>query len=271
MILIHDFLCSSALIKNLYDTVNNPAYTVHYQELLMKCIWKVIKFLDEWVDELDYELIFVDIHAFLRVSVIRFFSDQRFSGQLFRKNNFWVVLAILFISLISISTLRWQIIIFSDSTLHSIKGVQTTCPGKHSKIKTLFQLKPFILDLKETRTCFLPFKCPKTALLWRYFIWKTKISQNRIERPRSKGFFYSRSFATKIFTFMLFIFTECPKMFWYCKLLLFIFLCLLSIFPIQTIKSFVDLDRCSKPRIACLTWMWENVDSDDPLCCYQWG
>lgn len=99
MFLIHDFLCSSALIKNLYDTVNNPAYTVHYQELLMKCIWKVIKFLDEWVDELDYELIFVDIHAFLRVSVIRFFSDQRFSGQLFSKKygvkgyntSFWMI------------------------------------------------------------------------------------------------------------------------------------------------------------------------------------
>lgn len=47
----------------------------------MKCIWKVIKFLDEWVDELDYELIFVDIHAFLRVSAIRVYSDQRFFGQ----------------------------------------------------------------------------------------------------------------------------------------------------------------------------------------------
>ncbi|XP_054291046.1 protein mini spindles-like isoform X1 [Macrosteles quadrilineatus] len=55
-----------ALIKNLYDTVNNPVFSTHYQELLMKCIWKVIKFIDSWADELQYDLIFTDIHAFLR-------------------------------------------------------------------------------------------------------------------------------------------------------------------------------------------------------------
>uniref|UniRef100_A0A1B6KST2 TOG domain-containing protein n=1 Tax=Graphocephala atropunctata TaxID=36148 RepID=A0A1B6KST2_9HEMI len=54
-----------ALVKNLYDTVSNTSLQGHYQELLMKCIWKVIKFLDDWHD-MQFDRIFVEIHAFLR-------------------------------------------------------------------------------------------------------------------------------------------------------------------------------------------------------------
>lgn len=32
----------------------------------MKCIWKLIKFLDDWENDLHYDAIFVDIHTFLR-------------------------------------------------------------------------------------------------------------------------------------------------------------------------------------------------------------
>lgn len=62
-------LLFSALVKNLYDTVNNQALGIHYQDLLMKCIWKVIKFLGNWQEHLDYVAIFTDIHSFLRVCI----------------------------------------------------------------------------------------------------------------------------------------------------------------------------------------------------------
>uniref|UniRef100_A0A1B6CWX2 TOG domain-containing protein n=1 Tax=Clastoptera arizonana TaxID=38151 RepID=A0A1B6CWX2_9HEMI len=55
------------LIKILYDTINNTAVSTHFQELTMKCVWKLIKYFNEWShEELDYDLILVDIHAFFR-------------------------------------------------------------------------------------------------------------------------------------------------------------------------------------------------------------
>lgn len=55
-----------ALLKMLYDTVNNPAVSTRYQDLVMKCIWKVIKYFEQWDDDLEYDRILVDTHAFLR-------------------------------------------------------------------------------------------------------------------------------------------------------------------------------------------------------------
>ncbi|XP_075235279.1 msps cytoskeleton-associated protein 5 isoform X2 [Lycorma delicatula] len=55
-----------ALLKILYDTVNNTAITQLYQELVMKCLWKVVKNFNEWDEDLDYDRILADIHAFLR-------------------------------------------------------------------------------------------------------------------------------------------------------------------------------------------------------------
>lgn len=63
----------SALLKLLYDTVNNTAITQLYQDLAMKCLWKVVKNFVEWDEDLDYERVLTDIHAFLRVSFYYFF------------------------------------------------------------------------------------------------------------------------------------------------------------------------------------------------------
>lgn len=55
-----------ALLKMLYDTVNKSAVNTRYQELVMKCIWKVIKYFEAWDIDLEYDRILADTHAFLR-------------------------------------------------------------------------------------------------------------------------------------------------------------------------------------------------------------
>ncbi|RZF32941.1 hypothetical protein LSTR_LSTR015585 [Laodelphax striatellus] len=63
-----------ALLKLLYETVNNDSLLPLYQELVMKCIWRVLKRIPEWdeVEELDYDRILPDVHTFLKVSTDHF-------------------------------------------------------------------------------------------------------------------------------------------------------------------------------------------------------
>lgn len=52
----------------LYDTVKFPQNSsTHYKELVMKCIWKIVKDFQEWGDELCYERVLAHIHRFLKV------------------------------------------------------------------------------------------------------------------------------------------------------------------------------------------------------------
>lgn len=53
----------------LHDTVKNPQNSsASYNELVMKCIWKIIKDFQVWGDGLSYDLVFKCIHKFLEVS-----------------------------------------------------------------------------------------------------------------------------------------------------------------------------------------------------------
>lgn len=52
----------------LYDTVKYPQNSsTHYKELVMKCIWKIVKDFQEWGDELCYDRVLAHIHRFLKV------------------------------------------------------------------------------------------------------------------------------------------------------------------------------------------------------------
>lgn len=52
----------------LYDTVKNPQNSsTHYKELVMKCIWKIVKDFQEWGDELCYDRVLAHINKFLKV------------------------------------------------------------------------------------------------------------------------------------------------------------------------------------------------------------
>lgn len=54
----------------LYDTVKYPQNSSnHYKELVMKCIWKIVKDFQEWGDELCYDRVLAHIHKFLKVYI----------------------------------------------------------------------------------------------------------------------------------------------------------------------------------------------------------
>ncbi|RZF41521.1 hypothetical protein LSTR_LSTR000235 [Laodelphax striatellus] len=68
-----------ALLKLLYETVNNDSLLPLYQELVMKCIWRVLKSIPEWdeVEELDYDRILPDVHTFLKDYPSHWWKKQR--------------------------------------------------------------------------------------------------------------------------------------------------------------------------------------------------
>lgn len=53
----------------LYDSVASSHTDQHYQELIMKCTWKTIKYIPEWNVDLDYNKVLTEIHRFLNVRV----------------------------------------------------------------------------------------------------------------------------------------------------------------------------------------------------------
>lgn len=58
----------SALLRMLYESVASSNTDQHYQELIMKCIWKTIKYIPEWDADVDYNKVLTEIHRFLNVS-----------------------------------------------------------------------------------------------------------------------------------------------------------------------------------------------------------
>lgn len=58
----------SVLLTMLYDMVKYPeTSTDFFKELLMKCLWKIVKDFSKWGNKLNYDLVLVHIHKFLEV------------------------------------------------------------------------------------------------------------------------------------------------------------------------------------------------------------
>ncbi|XP_044737477.1 protein mini spindles isoform X3 [Chrysoperla carnea] len=53
-----------ALIKILHDSASQSQTSVRYVDLAMKCLWKAVKLIPSWADELDFDLILLEIHIF---------------------------------------------------------------------------------------------------------------------------------------------------------------------------------------------------------------
>lgn len=64
----HKFIYST-LLALLYSTVKRPQnYTTHYKELIMKCIWKLVKDFHTWdSNEIHYDIVLAQIYKFLKV------------------------------------------------------------------------------------------------------------------------------------------------------------------------------------------------------------
>ncbi|CAG9764905.1 unnamed protein product [Ceutorhynchus assimilis] len=54
-----------ALVKLLTECITNENCSQRQVDLVMKCLWKVIKLLPNWGDNIDYELVLLEVHEFL--------------------------------------------------------------------------------------------------------------------------------------------------------------------------------------------------------------
>lgn len=55
-----------------YDMANYPQnFTTEYKDLLMKCLWKIIKDFHKWGDDLCYDLVLSSVHKFIKVIKIK--------------------------------------------------------------------------------------------------------------------------------------------------------------------------------------------------------
>lgn len=58
----------SVLIKLLHGCAESAAPS-KYEELVMKCLWKIVKTIPNWAADLDYDTILLEVHRFLKVTV----------------------------------------------------------------------------------------------------------------------------------------------------------------------------------------------------------
>ncbi|EEZ99362.1 protein mini spindles [Tribolium castaneum] len=54
-----------ALIKLIHECIRNDSPDRH-TELVMKCLWRVIKLMPDWGEELDYDSVLLELHNFLK-------------------------------------------------------------------------------------------------------------------------------------------------------------------------------------------------------------
>lgn len=57
----------SALLRLLHDAVGSDNSNSKYVELVMKCLWRIVRNLNEWIHTINISSILVDIHLFLQV------------------------------------------------------------------------------------------------------------------------------------------------------------------------------------------------------------
>lgn len=56
----------SVLIELLHACAESNA-PPKYEELVMKCLWKIVKTFPNWAADLDYDTILLEVHRFLKV------------------------------------------------------------------------------------------------------------------------------------------------------------------------------------------------------------
>lgn len=57
---------TSAMMKSLHDCVGFTTVSPRFTELVMKCLWRIIKLLPQWEEETDFAVILYDAHLFLK-------------------------------------------------------------------------------------------------------------------------------------------------------------------------------------------------------------
>ena len=60
---------ASALLRLLHDAAGSDNSNSTYVELVMKCLWRIVRNLNDWINTINISTILVDIHHFLQVLV----------------------------------------------------------------------------------------------------------------------------------------------------------------------------------------------------------
>lgn len=66
----------SALLKLLHHHVSYQG-SARCINLVMKCLWRVIKLMPDWLDELDYDSIFLEVHTFMKDYPISYWKNRQ--------------------------------------------------------------------------------------------------------------------------------------------------------------------------------------------------
>lgn len=74
---------TSAIVKLLSDAVANASLNPKFAETVMKCIWKIIRLLPNWMEDeagpLDVDLVLSDLHDFLKTYPPSYWKKQVFN------------------------------------------------------------------------------------------------------------------------------------------------------------------------------------------------
>ncbi|XP_045035689.1 cytoskeleton-associated protein 5 [Daphnia magna] len=68
---------TSALLRLLHDAVGSDNSNGKYIELVMKCLWRIVRNLNDWINTINISTILVDLHAFLKAYPSSVWKDRQ--------------------------------------------------------------------------------------------------------------------------------------------------------------------------------------------------
>nr|CAH0109138.1 unnamed protein product [Daphnia galeata] len=68
---------TSALLRLLHDAVGSDNSNSKYIELVMKCLWRIVRNLNDWINTINISTILVDLHNFLKTYPSSVWKDRQ--------------------------------------------------------------------------------------------------------------------------------------------------------------------------------------------------
>lgn len=65
-----------AFCKLLKDSIGNSSMSTKYVDLVMKCLWKAVRAMNNWIDDMNLDLILAELHDFLKAHPSSYWKQQ---------------------------------------------------------------------------------------------------------------------------------------------------------------------------------------------------
>ena len=65
-----------AFMRLLRESVGNSSLDPKFVETVMKCLWKIIRLMNSWMDSLDTEVLLMEVHKFLKAYPSSYWKKQ---------------------------------------------------------------------------------------------------------------------------------------------------------------------------------------------------